>query len=302
MRFGVPLPQFGPAADTPEVRERIARTASLADRLGYDVLWTAEHVVFPSVIRTPYPYGERFPYPLTTPFLDVVTTLAWVAAVTRRVQLSSAVMILPYHQPVVLAKALATLDVLSGGRLIVGVATGWLAEEFTMLGVPPRERGRRMDEYLDVLRALWTEERVTFRGRFVQLEEAVFFPKPVQKPHPPIWIGGASAAAFDRIARLGAGWIAPPPQDLGAFAADVTRLRRLAEARGRDPAEIHVASGGGARSVDELLARLPALERAGVTDVTVSALFWTPDFAHSLVLLEEFAARAGIAPARDPGA
>ena len=168
-----------------------------------------------------------------------------------------------------------------------------------MLGVPPRERGRRMDEYLDALRALWTEERVTFRGRWLQLEDAAFFPKPLQKPHPPIWIGGASAAAFDRIARLGAGWIAPPPGDLQAFAADVARLRRLAETRGRDPAEIRVASGGGARSVDELLARLPALERAGITDVTVSALFWTPDFAHSLAMLEEFAARAGIPPGPD---
>jgi probable F420-dependent oxidoreductase len=297
MRFGVPLPQFGPAADSPDVRARIARTATLADRLGYDVLWTAEHFVFPAVMRTPYPYGAQFPYPITTPFLDVVTTLAWVAGLTRRIRLSSAVMILPYHQPVVFAKELATLDVLSGGRLIVGVATGWLAEEFAMLGVPPHERGRRMDEYLDVLRALWTEERVTFRGRFVQLEDAAFFPKPVQKPHPPIWIGGASAAAFARIARAGAGWIAPPPRDLPAFAADVQRLHAVVEAQGRDPGEIAVTSGGGARSVDELLARLPALERAGVTDVTVSALFWTPDFERSLEMLEEFAARAAIGAA-----
>jgi probable F420-dependent oxidoreductase len=294
MRFGVPLPQFGPAADAPDVDVRIARTATLADRLGYDVLWTAEHFVFPPVVRTPYPYGDRFPYPVTTPFLDVGTTLAWVAGMTRRIRLSSAVQILPYHQPIAFAKAVATLDVLSGGRVIVGVATGWLTEEFQMLGVPPRERGVRMDEYLDVLRALWTEERVTFHGRFVRLDAAAFFPKPVQQPHPPIWIGGASAAAFARIARLGAGWIAPPPRDLDALAADVARLRALAEKHGRDPAAIAVASGGGARSVDELLDRLPALARAGVTDVTVPALFWAPDFERSLALLEEFAARAGI--------
>ena len=294
MRFGVPLPQFGPAADAPDVHARIARTATLADRLGYDVLWTAEHFVFPPVVRTPYPYGDRFPYPVTTPFLDVGTTLAWVAGMTRRIRLSSAVQILPYHQPIAFAKAVATLDVLSGGRVIVGVATGWLAEEFEMLGVPLRERGARMDEYLDVLHALWTEERVTFRGRFVRLDAAAFFPKPVQRPHPPIWIGGASAAAFARIARLGAGWIAPPPRDLAALAADVARLRGLVETRGRDPASIAIASGGGARSVDELLDRLPGLERAGVTDVTVPALFWAPDFEASLALLEEFAARAGI--------
>ena len=294
MRFGVLLPQFGPAADAPDVQARIARTATLADRLGYDVLWTAEHLVFPATVRTPYPYGDRFPYQVTTPFLDVATTLAWVAGMTRRIRLSSAVQILPYHQPVAFAKAVATLDVLSGGRVVVGVATGWLREEFEMLGVPARERGARMDEYLDVLRALWTEERVTFHGRFVHLDDAAFFPKPIQRPHPPIWIGGASAAAFARIARLGAGWIAPPPRDLDTLAADVARLRALAGTHGRDPSAIAVASGGGARSVDELLARLPALARAGVTDVTVPVLSWTPDFARSLELLAEFAARAGI--------
>jgi len=209
VRFGVPLPQFGPQAAGPEVASRIARVATAADRLGYDVLWTAEHLIFPREIRTPYPYGDRFPFPTTSPFLEVVSTLSYLAALTRRILLSSSVMVLPYRHPVLFAKELATLDVLSGGRVLVGVAAGWLAEEFDMLGVPFRERGARMDEYLDVLRILWTEERATFRGRFVQLDEAAFFPKPVQKPHPPIWIGGGRIA-FDRIVRAGNGWIAAP--------------------------------------------------------------------------------------------
>jgi alkanesulfonate monooxygenase SsuD/methylene tetrahydromethanopterin reductase-like flavin-dependent oxidoreductase (luciferase family) len=132
VQFGVTLPQFGPLAAGPGVAERIARVAVTADRLGYDVLWTAEHIVFPHDIRTP-------------------STLSYVAALTARIRLSCSVMILPYRNPVVLAKELATLDVLSGGRLVVGVASGWLAEEFRMLGVPFRERGARMDEYLDVL-------------------------------------------------------------------------------------------------------------------------------------------------------
>ena len=163
-----------------------------------------------------------------------------------------------------------------------------------MLGVPFAERGRRMDEYLAVLRALWTEDRVTFHGRFVQLDDAAFFPKPLQRPHPPIWIGGASERAFARIARFGAGWIAAPRPDVDTLSRDIARLRGIAESHGRDPATIEVASGGAARGVDELIARLPALERAGVTLVNVPALFWARSFTHALELLAEFAARAGL--------
>jgi probable F420-dependent oxidoreductase len=283
------------------VRARLAEVATTADRLGYDVLWTAEHLIFPSEIRTPYPYGERFPLPLTDPMLEVVSTLSYVAALTQRVRLSCSVMILPYRHPVVLAKELATLDVLSGGRLLVGVASGWLAEEFAMLGVPFRERGARMDEYLEVLRVLWTEERVTFRGRFVQLEDAVFFPKPVQKPHPPIWIGGGSRAAFERVVRHGAGWIAAPRPSLQDLARDIGVLRARAEQAGRDPAEIGVAAGAGARGVEELVDLLAALERAGVTLVTVPVVFWARSSAHALELLEEFARRAGLPRAEHAG-
>jgi probable F420-dependent oxidoreductase len=294
VRFGVPLPQFGPHAAGADVAARIARVATTADRLGYDVLWTAEHLIFPREIATPYPYGDRFPF-ATTPFLEVVSTLSYVAGLTRRIRLSSSVMVLPYRHPVVFAKELATLDVLSGGRVLVGVAAGWLTEEFDMLGVPFRERGARMDEYLDVLRILWTEERVTFRGRFVQLEEAAFFPKPLQKPHPPIWIGGGRIA-FDRIVRAGNGWIAAPRPTVGELARDIRDLKTLAERRQRDPAEIGVASGGAARSVDELVARLPELERAGVTIVSVPAIFWARTADHALELLAEFAGKAGLVP------
>jgi len=297
VRFGVTLPQFGPLAAGPDVAGRIARVATAADRLGYHVLWTAEHLIFPRDIRTPYPYGGRFPFPVTDPVLEVVATLAYVAALTRRIQLSSSVMILPYRNPIVLAKELATLDVLSGGRLVVGLASGWLAEEFAMLGVPFAERGDRTDEYLEVLRVLWTEERATFRGRFVAFEDAAFFPKPVQKPHPPIWIGGASRRAFARIVRLGAGWIAAPRPDVDALARDIARLRDLAAAAGRDPDTLGVASGGGARNLEELLARLPALERAGVTIVNVPALFWTASVDEALDLLAVCAARVGLSAA-----
>jgi probable F420-dependent oxidoreductase len=293
MQFAVVLPSFGPPARDPAVQSRLRDVAEAADELGYHVVFTAEHLIYPQEIRTPYPYGGRFPYAVTDPVLDVPTTLAWVAAVTRHVRLGASVMVLPYHEPIALAKALTTIDVLSGGRLMVGVASGWLREEFDLLGVPFRERGARTDEYLAVLRALWTEERVTYRGRFVRLEDAAFFPKPVQKPHPPIWIGGSSAAAFRRVGRVGDGWLAVPraPAEL---AGDVATIRREAEAAGRDPSRIGVAASGGARSVAELLDRIPALERAGATIVTVPALFWAASVPQAIDLMDEFASRADL--------
>jgi probable F420-dependent oxidoreductase len=291
MQFAVLLPQFGPAARGTDVRERIRQVATAADRAGYHLLWTAEHHIFPPTIETPYPYGGRFPYPVTDPVLEVVATLSYAAALTTRVRLGSSVLVLPYRNPIVLAKELATLDVLSNGRVLVGVASGWLEEEFALLGVPFGERGARTDEYLALLRALWSEERVTFAGRWFQLDEAAFFPKPVQQPLP-VWIGGASNAALRRVVRAGDGWLAAPRPTLDELAADVSRLRAIAEQAGRDPHTIGVASGGAARSIDELLERLPRLERIGVTIVTVPVLFWARSFAHSLELMEEFATRA----------
>jgi probable F420-dependent oxidoreductase len=293
MQFAVLLPSFGPKARDPAVQSAVRDVAEAADELGYDVVLTVEHLVYPQEIRTPYPYGGRFAFDVTDPMLDVTATLAYVAAVTKHVRLGSAVMVLPYHEPIALAKALATVDVLSGGRLMVGVASGWLREEFELLGVPFRERGARTDEYLAVLRALWTEDRVTFHGRFVRLDAAAFFPKPLQKPHPPIWIGGASPAAFRRVARFGDGWIAAGG-GVDELERAVAAIRRGAEALGRDPATIGVAASGAARTVDELLGRLPALARAGATLVTVPALFWSRDTAHAIELMDEFAARAGL--------
>jgi probable F420-dependent oxidoreductase len=291
MEFGVLLPQFGVWARGPEVRERIRQVAVAADRLGYHVLWTAEHVIFPSEVTTPYPYGGRFPYPVTDPILDVVATLSYVAAITSRIRLGSSVMVLPYRNPIVLAKQLATLDVLSGGRLLLGVAGGWLREEFELLGVPFSERGARMDEYLTLVRALWTEDRVTFSGRWFTLRDAAFFPKPIQQP-PPIWIGGSSPAALRRVARLGDGWVAVPRPRLDDLANDIAEIRRLAEQAGRDGATLGVASAGGATSMEDLFERLPRMAAIGVTIANAPILFWARSFAHALELLEEFAERA----------
>ena len=292
MRFGVALPQFGARARDPAVRDHIRNVAVAADQLGFHVVWTAEHLIFPAAIDTPYPYGGRAPFDVTDPILDVASTLAYVAALTTRVRLGTSVVVLPYHHPIGLAKALASVDVLSGGRLLLGVAGGWLREEFAMLGVPYHERGARTDEYLALIKALWTQQRVTFHGRFFTLDDAAFFPKPVQRPHPPIWVGGDSPAALRRVARLGDGWMAVP-RDLAHLEAGIATIRRAAEAAGRDPAAIGVASSGAARSVDELLALIPRLERMGVTIVNLPALFWTQSVGEAIELMEAFARRVG---------
>lgn len=293
MQFGVALPQFGPPARDPALRDRIRDVAVAADQLGFDVVWTAEHLIFPAQLCTPYPYGGgRAPFDISDPILDVATTLAFVAALTTRVRLGTSVVVLPYHHPIALAKALATLDVLSNGRLLLGVAGGWLREEFDLLGVPFHERGARTDEYLALLKQLWSDERVTFRGRFFTLDDAVFFPKPIQRPHPPIWIGGDSAAALRRVGRVGDGWMAVP-RGLAHLEGCIATIRQAAAAAGRDPTTIGVATSGGARSMQELLDLIPRLEQLGVTIVNLPALFWTDSIEASIDLMQTFAQRAG---------
>jgi len=293
LQFGVFLPQFGPQARGADVHERIRAVAVAAERFGYDVLWTAEHIIFPRTITTPYPYGGRFPFPVTDPMLGILATLSYVAALTSRIRLGSNVMVLPMRNPVVLAKELASLDVLSNGRLLLGVAGGWLAEEFAMVGAPFHERGRRMDEYVRLLRALWNDESVTFHGRWFHFDDAAFFPKPLQRPlH--IWIGGGSAAARRRVAQLGDGWVATPRPTLDDLAKDIAEIRHLAEDAGRNPDVIGVASATGATSIDALVDRLPRLREIGVTIASVPLMFWARSFTHTLELMEEFAQRAGL--------
>lgn len=299
MQFGVALPHFGPSARHPEAPARIREVATAADRLGYDVVWTSDHVIFPRSVDTPYPYGESFPYDVNDPILDPISTLTWVASATSRIQLGTAVLVLPYHPTVTLAKALATVDVLSGGRLLLGVAGGWLREEFDLLGVPFEERGARTDEAIDLLKHLWTADTIDFEGRFHHLRDAAFFPKPTRKPHPPIWIGGDGAAALRRVARRGDGWLAAP-RDLPTLERKLGEIRRRAESAGRDPSAIGVATSGGAHTLDEMLDLVPTLERLGVTVMNMASRFWAAGPDEALELLERFAERAGLSPRTQP--
>jgi probable F420-dependent oxidoreductase len=227
MHFGVGLPHFRRLAST----EAIVTVAQEAEALGFDSVWVSDHIVVP---RSAIPrFGEVF--------FEPFTTLAYVAGKTRRIRLGTSVIILPYRHPLFMGKALATLDVLSGGRLIVGAAVGWLAEEFEALGIPFTERGARSDEALKVMRTLWTEAEPTFEGKFFRFASIKAEPKPLQKPHPPIWIGGSSPAAFRRAAEFADAWH-PSHRSIEEIAVGVKQFKELAKARGRDPNSLEIVA------------------------------------------------------------
>jgi probable F420-dependent oxidoreductase len=218
VQIGLSLPFIGAGA-TPDA---ISALAVAAEELAYDSVWVGDHVVFPSGYESSYPYSAEWSGPPSdTPVLDPIAVLSFVAGLTDRVRLGTSVILLPARNPVLQAKALASLDVLSSGRTIFGVGIGWLQEEYEALGVPFERRGARADEYLDLITLLWRGEEVSFRGEFYCLPPCIVAPTPVQRPRPPIWIGGNSVAALRRVARSGDGWIA-------AF-ADVAQVRSLLE-------------------------------------------------------------------------
>jgi probable F420-dependent oxidoreductase len=221
MRFGLFGINFGACAD-PEIQLRIARAA---EEVGFESIWTGEHVVLP-VRDNPVPVAPE------TPFLDSLVALTRVAAVTTRIRLGTGILVLPHHNPVLLAKALASLDVVSGGRLIAGFAAGYVEPEFRAIGVSFARRGALTDEYLTAIRALWTEEVPRYAGRFAAFADIRCEPKPVQRPHPPIVIGGQAPPALARAAREGDGWYGFA-LTVAQAAEVVAELRRLRTAGGR---------------------------------------------------------------------
>jgi probable F420-dependent oxidoreductase len=210
--FGI---NTGPCAD-PETAAKVARAAEAA---GFESVWTGEHVVLPD------PQAPPSPAPPRHPMLDPAVALAFLAAHTRTLRLATGIIILPQRNPVVLAKELASVDVLSQGRLICGVAAGYLKPEFEAVGARFDDRGARTDEYIDALRVLWTAERPRFAGKTVRFAGIDAHPRPVQKPHPPLVVGGTSRAAFTRAVRRGNGWygflrdLATTQADLAGLAA-----------------------------------------------------------------------------------
>ena len=231
MRVGITLPNYGPLAGG----ETLARLARHAEGLGFDSVWVADHLVMPVETASVYPFDARAtPGPARldglVEFYEPLVTLAYLAAATTRVRLGVSVYVLPYRNPVVTAKLVATLDALSGGRVIFGVGVGWLREEFTAVGADARQRGRVTDEYLEVCRRLWRDEVASFAGVHYQLPPVRSGPKPAQRPWPPIWVGGNSDAARRRAVALGDGLhlIERGPDEVAAARTAVDAARAAA--------------------------------------------------------------------------
>ena len=241
MKFGLLFANIGPFAE-PENAIGLAR---LAEEFGFESLWTVEHVVVPSGYESQYPYspdgrmpgGEDFPIP------DPLIWMAYVAGATSTIRLGTGILILPQRNPLILAKELATLDRLSGGRIDLGVGVGWLREEFDALGIPWDKRGARTDEYVDVLRTLWREPEASYDGAFTSFAPLKSYPKPARDGGPKIHIGGHTAAAARRAGRLGDGFFpGRTGEDLPPL---LDELRRTAADAGRNPDDIEITSGGG---------------------------------------------------------
>lgn len=247
LKIGIPLFMLRP--------EHMATVAQRAEQLGFESVWVAEHLVFPTHIRSRYPYSAEGVPPINpaTPLLDPLIVLMQVAARTERIRLGTNVYILPLRHPLAVARMAMTLDVLSNGRLTFGVGLGWLEEEFEAAGVEFATRGARTREYVRAIQALWSESEPAFSGRFVSFGPVKFEPKPVQKPHPPIVFGGESEAALKRAAALGDGWygVGHTPD---SARRQLARLRALLADAGRaDVAfEMTVSHGGGQLEADDV--------------------------------------------------
>jgi probable F420-dependent oxidoreductase len=197
MNFGLHLPASTSGVSSTE----LMRFALRAEELGYYCITVADHVIVPRNISVPYPYTVDGKYPGAGYHLETLTTIAFLAGATQRIRFVTSVMIAPYRNPVITAKMLATLDVLSQGRIIAGLGVGWMKEEFENLKAPTfEERGQVTDETIKVFRELWTQENPSFSGKYCSFSDIVFLPKPVQQPTIPIWIGGHSKRAIRRAA------------------------------------------------------------------------------------------------------
>ena len=246
MKLGWALPVAGAWATA----ENQARTAQHAERLGYSGLWVLQRLLYALEPKGPYPPLPNQPWPkMFESVMDPIVALSYVAGQTSRIRLGTSVLIMPYYSPILLAKQLATLDQLSGGRLDVGLGLGWSEDEFDASGVSFKERGRRGDEFLRCLKAIWTEDVVEFHGDFYHVPRSRVLPKPRQKPHPPITIGGYSDVVINRAVNLGDGFNGGN-MPLSEVRPLIARIRAAADKAGRDPASLHVVCRGSFRVQD----------------------------------------------------
>src|SRR5262245_21071146 len=246
MLIGFNAPTAGPLSAADE----LAKIVIAAEAMGFDYATFSDHVVIPTSIAAEYPYSASGEFPSGTrgERHEQLTEIAWIAAKTTRLRLVTSVMVVPHRPAVLTAKILSTIDVLSGGRLTVGIGAGWLKEEFEAIDAPDfAARGKVTDEYLDAFIELWSNDDPQFAGEHVRFSNIVFAPKPVQKPNPPIWVGGESGPALRRTARIGDAWypIGTNPANLvdsiPRFKANIAKLQKLTAEAGRNPKAVGVA-------------------------------------------------------------
>jgi probable F420-dependent oxidoreductase len=282
VKFGYPL--FG--VRPPDYGE-VARRAEAA---GFESIWMAEHLVFPVEMPSTYPYSETGQPPVYpgSPLYDAWVTLAYIAACTTRIRLGTHVYILPLRHPLVTARAVATLDVLSRGRAVLGAGVGWLEDEFHFVGESFADRGKRSDEIIELLRELWSAKVIDFHGEFYEFGPLRFEPKPVQQPLP-IEIGGVTPPAVRRAARLGDGWLATGKMELAELEQRIKRLHALRREAGRESEPFEVSFGNQLGLDRESVQRYAEL---GVTRLMLMAPF-PPDGKFTLEYLYGFIDRCG---------
>ena len=235
MRFGFALPQVGSAVGP----EALATVAKRAEDLGFDSLWVLDRILWPVNPRVPYPIGDGSLPVKYKSVLDPLETLTFAAAHTRRVALGTSVLNLPWYTPVLLARQLTTLDILSAGRLKVGFGIGWSPDEYEATGAMWQERGKRADELIQALKKIWTTDPVEFQGKYYRIPKSVIGPKPVQKPHPPIYMAAYTPSAVKRVAAEANGWF-PVGIPLSGVGPMFEGVKGMAKEAGRDPSALEL--------------------------------------------------------------
>ncbi|HEY8171847.1 MAG TPA: LLM class F420-dependent oxidoreductase [Dehalococcoidia bacterium] len=290
MEIGIHIPQVGPNAS----RETVGEFARAADEAGFDGIWVFDHVVLQRNQESKYPYSAdgNMGFPPTMDFLEPLTLLAYLAGITKRAKLGTSVLVLPMRQPVLHAKIMATIDHLSGGRFVLGAGVGWWKQEFEVLSVPWERRGRRMDECLQLVRALWSEEFVNFKGEFYEAVDWTCNPKPLRSGGIPIWLGGESRNQLERIGKYADGWLATA-KSLATLKDEFEVAQEAASKAGRDPAKLAIAiEGAGALSPDSLDKTAQQLGRLQEMGVAHAILGMHPRYmTDARPIFEEFATK-----------
>jgi probable F420-dependent oxidoreductase len=283
MRVGFALPQYGPVAG-PDAALAVAKRA---EELAYDTLWVLDRLLVPVEPRAPYPAGDGTVPEVYRRALDPIGTLTFAAAVTRTIGLGTSILNAPWYSPALLGRQLTTLDVLSGGRLRVGLGTGWSPDEYEAAGAPWKERGRRADEFVRALKTIWTTDPVEFRGTYYRIPKSYIGPKPVQKPYPPIYMAAYAPASMQRVAREASGWF-PVGVPIAAMGQMLEGIRGLAREAGRDPASVELIVranvefvAGGQRAdytgtLDQIGADIAATRALGASEILLD-IFFSPD-------------------------